>query len=392
MALEQDTPNLPPDHHKRNLLLTEAAIVFLLLGIIWLAYWAFYGRFYENTDDAYVNGNLVQIMPQISGQVTSIRADETDLVTKGEWVVSLDKADAVIALQMAEEQLAQTVRQVDQLYQNINQLKANVVVQQDNLERVQEDYKRRSELVVNKVISREELQHAKLTADSAVASLALAQAQLDAQVALVSNSDLYHHPQVLAAATQLRNAYLAWRRTTIYAPETGYIAKRPVQVGEQVTPNTVLMVMVPLNQIWVDANYKESQLKNIRIGQPVEVTADAYGNGIKFKGTVIGLNPGTGSTFDLLPPQNATGNWIKIVQRLPVRIAIDPEQLKKYPLRLGLSVTVNIDSHNRNGATLTQLPQAKIIYQTKDYSTDLQQVNDLINKILQANAKNVSYP
>lgn len=388
-----ETPEL--DTKKRMLrkyLLSIFAAAFVLIGCAYGLYWYFIGAFYVSTDDAYVSGNLVEVMPEISGHVTAILADETDLVTKGQPVVVLDKADAYIALKNAETQLAVTVRQVNQYYQNVQELKANVLVQQKNLEKAQEDYDRRKGLVVNQVISVEDLQHAKIAADTAAASLELAKQQLATAIDLIANTDLYHHPQVLQAAVKLRDAYLTWQRTTIYAPDTGYIAKRSVQVGQQVTANTPLMIIVPLNQLWVNANFKESQLKNIRIGQPAQLISDAYGRSVKYHGTVVGLSPGTGSTFDLLPPQNATGNWIKIVQRLPVRIAIDPKQLQQNPLRIGLSITAKVDTHNRQGAVLTAAPQNKVIYQTKDYSAELQAADALINQILQANAVNVTPP
>ena len=393
MKAENTLPPIPPKKNsKRKRLLSMLAIFFAVILFVFLLYWLFIGRFYETTDDAYVSGNLVQVMPKTSGHVTEINVDETDLVKKGEPLVNLDKADAEVILKNAESTLALAVRQVNQFYQNVDQLKANVAVQQSNLEKAQEDYKRRLGLVVNKYISREDLQHAKLAVDNTTAALNLAKNQLAAAIDLVANSDLYHHPQVMQAANALRSAYLAWARTTIFSPEEGYVAKRNVQVGQEVGMNTVLMVIVPINQVWVDANYKESQLRNIRIGQPVEVIADAYGSGVTFHGKVIGLNPGTGSAFDLLPPQNATGNWIKIVQRLPVRISIDPEELKKHPLRIGLSVTTTVNTSNRKGIALSEISQDKVIYKTLDESDILKKADQLINQILQKNAKDVTYP
>lgn len=375
---------------RRKRWLIGLTAIFIIVGIGFLIYWLLIGRFYESTDDAYVNGNTVQVMSQITGQVVKIYADETDLVKKGEPLVMLDNADAEIALRNAEAQLALTARQVSELYQNVDQLKANVQLQQDNFIKAQQDYERRRGLVVNKVISEEDLSHAKTAVDTTADSLALAKHQLDAAVNLVQNTDLYNHPQIKQAEVNLRNAYLTWERTTIFSSVTGYVAKRPVQVGQQVDPNTILMIIVPLNQLWVDANFKESQLKNFRIGQPVELVSDLYGSSIKYHGTVIGLSPGTGSAFDLLPPQNATGNWIKIVQRLPVRIAIDSNELEKYPLRIGLSITATVDTHNRSGQMLTKLTSTKAIYESKDYGSDLQKSDDIINKILEDNAKNTT--
>ncbi len=375
--------------HRKHIL-RLLTICFLIIAFIVFVYWFFIGRFYVSTDDAYVSGNLVAVMPQTSGQVMSIHADTTDLVKKGQPLVLLDQADALINLKVAQANLAITARQVSQIYLDIAQLRSSVAVQQDSDKRAAEDLKRRMGLEINKTISIEDFQHAQIAASSTANELALAKHRLAAALAIVSNTDLYHHPKILLAATKLADAYLDWRRTTIYAPETGYVGKRPVQVGQQVDPDTVLMVIVPLNQIWVDANFKESQLRNIRIGQSVELTSDAYGSGIKYKGTVVGLSPGTGSTFALLPPQNATGNWIKIVQRVPVRIAVDAKELKKHPLRMGLSMIVTVNTHNRKGEILAQAPTQEAIYQTRDYTQDLLAVNKMIQKILQNNAKDLS--
>lgn len=397
MTIEQNAkrdqmlpPPIPNTNNHRKRLLLGLSGVFLLLGMVYLFYWLLWGRYEETTDDAYVSGNSVQVMSHIPGRVTQISAEETDLVKKGEIVVQLDKADAEIALKLAQAQLGLIVRQVSRYYDEVNQLKANVQAQQDNFERATEDYKRRQGLVVNKSISEEDLRHAKIALDSARDAVTVAKQQLAGAITLVGNTDLYHHPQVEQAIVNVRNAYLQWRRTTVYAPVTGYVAKRPVQVGQQINTNTILMVIVPLEQVWVDANFKESQLKNIRIGQSAEAISDAYGSGVKYKGTVIGLNPGTGSAFDLLPPQNATGNWIKIVQRLPVRIGLDKEQLKRYPLRKGLSMTVTVNTRNRKGEVLEQDSSTKVIYESADDSADLQEADKIIDNILNDNAKNTS--
>lgn len=373
-------------NQQRKRWLIRLTIIFLSIGLFYLIHWLWVGQFYEKTDDAYVSGNPIQVMPQISGHVTEILADETDLVVKGQPLIQLDKIDAYIALKNAEAQLALTARQVSQLYQNVHQLQSSVQIAQDNFKRAQEDYQRRQELTLQKTISIEELRHAKLTRDSAAESLTLAQNQLLSATALVKGTHLYQHPQVQQAIVNLRNAYLTWMRTIIYAPETGYVAKRFAELGQEVNPNTALMIIVPLHQLWVNANFKESQLKNMRIGQPAQLISDAYGSSVAYQGTVIGLNPGTGNAFDLLPPQNATGNWIKIIQRLPVRIDINPEQLRKYPLRIGLSMTVTIDTHKHKGSVLTLTPQKKILYQTTNYTSDLTAVDQLVNQILRANA------
>lgn len=391
-ATSKTGSNLQHDsQYQRKRWLVGLTVFFLIVGLLFVLYWVLIGRFYESTDDAYVNGNLVQVMPETSGYVTSISADETQLVKKGDPIVTLDKADADIALKNAEAHLAITAREVGQLYINVDQAKAAVSIQRNNFEKATQDYKRRQGLVVNKTISSEDLQHYKLAMEGAADGLELAKRQLEAAVDLVQNVDLYHHPKIIQAAQSFRNAYLALERTIIYAAETGHIAKRPVQVGQQVSPNSVLMVIVPLDQIWIDANFKETQLENIRIGQPVELNADVYGSGVTYKGTVVGLSPGTGSAFDLLPAQNATGNWIKIVQRLPVRIKIDPTQLEKYPLQVGLSMSVSINTHDRRGEILAKMSHKNVIYQTVDYNAELKKADQRISEIIQTNAANASY-
>lgn len=395
MTVAQDAKTSPPPtspkaNRQRKRLLIRLAALFILVGIVWLLYWLIIGQFYESTDDAYVAGNAVQVMPQISGQVRAILADETNLVKKGDELIFLNQTDADIALKNAKAQLALVIRQVNQFYHNVAQAQANVAVHQDDLEKANEDLARRQGLVVKKTISEEELRHAKIAQESAIDALKLAKQQLDAAISLAGNTDLYHHPQVNQAIVDFRNTYLKLRRTIIYAPESGYIAKRNVQVGQQVSPDTILMIIIPLEQIWVNANFKESQLQNIRINQPVTIVADAYS--IKYHGKVVGLNPGTGSAFDLLPPQNATGNWIKIIQRLPVRISIDVDELKKYPLRIGLSTTVTVNTHDRSGPILAKMPSSKIIYETQDYSNDLNAADKMIDDILHANSANLPAP
>jgi len=397
MAIEQGTKisQISKMNQQRSSWLIRLIALFLCIGVILLGYWLLIGQFYETTDDAYVNGNLVQVMPEVSGRVMTIQAEVTDLVKKGEPLITLEKADAEIALKNAEEQLALTARSVGQLYNNVEALKANVAVEQDNVEKAKEDYERRKGLIVNSTISVEDFRHAKLALDNATDSLALAKRQLAAAVELVKNTDLYHHPQLMQAEENVRQAYLNLLRTNVYAPQTGYIAKRFAEVGEEVNLNAdinpVLMIIVPIDQLWVDANFKESQLKNIRIGQPVKLISDAYGSSVKYQGTVIGLSAGTGSAFDLLPPQNATGNWIKIVQRLPVRIAIDPKQLEEHPLRIGLSMTVSINTRDQSGPVLMQKPEKKIIYKAYDYDAELEKINQKIAEIIQNNVENTHY-
>lgn len=377
---------------RRKYWLTLLSIFFICVLFVWLIYWFFSGQYYVSTDDAYVNGNLVQVMSRIPGHVTQILADETELVVKGQPLVVLDKANATIALENAKAQLALTSRQVSQLYQNVDQLQANVKVAQSAYDQAKEDYLRRKGLNVKLAISVEDLRHAQLAEQATADALEQAKHQLASATNLVQNVDLYHHPEILQSMVNFQNAYLTWKRTTIYAPDTGYVAKRNVQLGEHVTANSVLMIVVPLNQIWVDANFKESQIKYIRIGQKATLVSDVYGRSITYHGIVVGLNPGAGNTFDLLPPQNATGNWIKITQRLPVRIAINKKELKKYPLRIGLSMRVTIDTHRRDGDVLARAPHFRVVYSTNDESAYLTEANQSIGAILKSNAENTNLP
>src|SRR5579883_452186 len=309
---------------RRKLLMRSLVGVIVLAAIAWGLYYFLVGRWYEGTDDAYVNGNVVQITPQIPGTVVSIGADDNDYVREGQVLVKLDPADADAALKQAEA-----------------------------------DYARRKGLAASGAISAEELAHARDALVAAQSALAAAEGQLAVTNAVVEDTTIASHPDVKAAAAKVRAAWLNDMRTTLVAPVSGYVAKRTVQVGQRVQPGTPLMAVVPLHQVWVDANFKETQLEHMRIGQPVTLTSDLYGSGVKFQGHVEGLGVGTGSAFSLLPAQNATGNWIKIVQRLPVRIALDPAELDKHPLRIGLSMDVTVNLHDQSGPILSQQTPAK---------------------------------
>ncbi|QEY50521.1 efflux RND transporter periplasmic adaptor subunit [Legionella longbeachae] len=381
----------PETLHKRKVAMLILGAVFLFIAFLWLTYWLIWGQFELYTDDAYINGNMVQLMPQVAGTVVEINTDETQLVTEGQTIIKLDSADYKVALQKAKADLAQSVRQVRQYFENAAQARQKVILDKANLIQAQLDLKRRQGLIGNRAVSREEMQHYKTALEAAEATYDLSLHQLDAALALVENAQLYTHPLVETAKANLKKAYLDLQRTTIKAPITGYVAKRGVQPGQQVSMNSVMLAIIPLNDTWIDANYKESDLNDIRIGQPVTIYADAY-PGITYHGKVVGLNAGTGSAFALLPPQNATGNWIKIVQRLPVRINLDPDELKKNPLQLGLSMRVTINIHNLKGSRLPQKPEPEFKFETNVYKKQLADVEPLINDILQANAPDMSLP
>jgi membrane fusion protein (multidrug efflux system) len=392
-ATPQNSPGdtTPETRRKRKIALQILTGVFLFIGLVWLLYWLIWGQFAEYTDDAYVNGNMVQLMPQISGTVVEINTDDTQLVLQGQKIIRLDPADREIAFQQAQANLALTVRQVHQYFENAEQTQALLILRNADLMKAQLDLKRRVGLVGERAISLEEWQHYQTTLDSAQAQYNYALHQLRSTLALVENSHLYTHPLVERAKAKFKTAYLNLQRTTIVAPVTGYVAKRNVQVGQQVMLNTPMLAIVPLTEVWVDANYKESQLKNIRINQPVTLYADAYSD-VTYHGRIQGLNAGTGAAFSLLPPQNATGNWIKIVQRLPVRIKLDLNELKNNPLQLGLSMRVTINTHDTSGNKLALTAKQKPIYTTGVYTKQLAQVGNLIHSILQENSPDMFSP
>ncbi|MGO2450181.1 HlyD family secretion protein [Pseudomonas taetrolens] len=362
------------------------AVLVILLGLGVWAWHELYGRWNESTDDAYVNGNVVEITPLATGTVVSIGADDGDLVHEGQTLVSFDPSDALVGLQSAEANLARTVRQVRGLFSNVDGMKAQVAAQKSEVQKAQDNYTRRKSLAAGGAISLEELSHARDDLSSARSALRNAEQQLDTSRALVDNTAVVNHPDVMAAAAQLRQAYLAHARTTLIAPVTGYVAKRTVQLGQRVQPGTALMAVIPLNQLWIDANFKETQLHNMRIGQPVDIEADIYGSSVKYSGSVDSIGAGTGSAFALLPAQNATGNWIKIVQRVPVRIHINPEQLTEHPLRVGLSTMVEVNLRDQSGPVLAQLPPQKAAFTTNVYQQQLADAEALITRLIDSNS------
>lgn len=376
----------PKNPRKRKMLLIGLVILVLLAALGVYLYHLFYGRFHESTDDAYVNGNLVQITPQTIGTVTSITADDGDFVQQGQVLVRFDPSDTEVAMQNAEANLAKTVRQVRGLYSNVDAYKAQVAARKVDVERTRADFARRQKLASGGAISQEELAHSRDTLTAAQSALTSAQQQLDTNRALIDETQVASHPDVKAAAAQFRQRFLDHERSTLVAPVSGYVAQRSVQVGSRVQPGTPLMAVVPLDQIWIDANFKETQLADMRIGQPVEIEADLYGDDVRYRGTVESLGVGTGSAFSLLPAQNASGNWIKIVQRLPVRIRLEPDNLQKHPLRIGLSTAVDVDMHDQDGDVLAQKPLEQPRFSTDVYDKQLAKADAVIQQIIQQNA------
>lgn len=371
---------------KRKRALLLLTLLFVIIAVAYGAYWFLVLRHFEETDDAYVAGNQVQIMAQVSGSVTKVWADNTDYVKQGDVLVTLDQTDAQQAFEKAQTELASSVRQMRQLMINNKQLLANIQIRKTTLAQAQTDLNRRVPLGSANLIGREELQHAKDAVTSAQAALDVAVQQYNANQAMILGTKLEDQPTVRQAATEVRNAWLALQRTKIVSPMSGYVSRRSVQPGAQISPTTPLMAVVPANNLWVDANFKETQLAHMRIGQPVTVISDIYGDDVEYKGKVVGLDMGTGSAFSLLPAQNATGNWIKVVQRLPVRIELDADQLAKHPLRIGLSTLVKVDTTNRDGQILANQMRTSPAYESNAREISLEPVNKLINDIVQANA------
>ncbi|MEQ6281258.1 multidrug efflux MFS transporter periplasmic adaptor subunit EmrA [Kluyvera cryocrescens] len=384
---ETQAPQQPANKKgKRNRILILLTLLFVIIGIIYGSYWFLVLRHFEETDDAYVAGNQVQIMSQVSGSVTKVWADNTDYIQQGDVLVTLDQTDAQQAFEKAQTTLASSVRQMRQLMINNKQLQANIEIRKTTLSQAQTDLNRRIPLGSANLIGREELQHARDAVTSAQAALNVAIQQYNANQAMILGSTLEEQPTVRQAATDVRNAWLALQRTKIVSPMSGYVSRRSVQPGAQISPTTPLMAVVPASNLWVDANFKETQLAHMRIGQPVTVISDIYGDDVKYTGKVVGLDMGTGSAFSLLPAQNATGNWIKVVQRLPVRIELDANQLAKHPLRIGLSTLVKVDTSNREGQMLANQIRTSPVYESNAREISLEPVNKLINDIVQANA------
>jgi membrane fusion protein (multidrug efflux system) len=368
--------------------LAIAASVFTLSGIAYGTYWAAVAGHHELTDDAYVNGNIVEITPQISGTVVQIGADDTGFVNAGQPLVRLDPADAQVALDEAEAQLARTVREVRNLFATTSQLRAAVEVRESDLATAQKDLARRERLASSGAISTEELQHARDAVRGSQAALAAAREQLSANLARVDRTTVDDHPDVRNAAAAVRSAYLNYARTVLPAPVSGFVARRNVQLGQRVSPGTPLMSVVPLDQVWVDANFKEPQLARMRVGQAVTVSADLYGRSVRYHGRVIGFGAGTGSAFSLLPAQNATGNWIKIVQRVPVRIGLEAREVAVHPLQIGLSMKADVDVTDANGARLPQVAHMAPAYATGVFESNAEVAAARVRAIIAANEPN----
>ncbi|WP_370765928.1 EmrA/EmrK family multidrug efflux transporter periplasmic adaptor subunit [Haemophilus sp.] len=361
-------------------------LLLLLISIGSAAYWYFFIKGFEETEDAYVSGNQVMVSAQVAGNISKINVDNMDPVQAGDVLLELDDTNAKLSFEQAKSNLANAVRQVSQLNYTVKQLKSAVRANEITLAQAQGNLNRRVQLVKDGAIDKESFQHAKEAVELAKANLTTSQNQLGANQALLLDGPLSEQPQIQSAVSNLKQSWLNLERTKIRSPIKGYVARRNAQVGQAVSVGGALMAVVTTDQMWLDANFKETQLTHMRIGQPVEIHFDLYGKDKTFNGKVVGIEMGTGSAFSLLPTQNATGNWIKVVQRVPVRIQLDPQQLAENPLRIGLSATVKVNVSDSKGETLRDQAPSTTLYSTNVLQYDESAVNNLIESIIRDNS------
>src|ERR1700734_1251331 len=374
-----------PNSSKRRNVLLLIALIFIVLGALWAAYWVLVLSKREETDDAYVNGNKVVISAQVSGTVIAVLTDDTQLVKAGQVLVRLDPTDAETSLNRAASALGQSVRQVRVEKTSAEQYDSMIETRKFELQRAEADLAKREPLLAEHAIAPEEVRHARESVELARAAVKQAMLQAAALHALVDGTDVRNNPTVLQSKAAFRDAWIAAQRNSVVAPVTGYVAERSVQLGQHIQAGQALMTVIPLNSLWVDANFKEVQLRHLRIGQPAQVRSDLYGGSYIFHGHVTGMSAGTGAAFALLPAQNASGNWIKVVQRVPVRIDIDDADLLKSPLRVGLSATVTVDTSSRSGPVLAAEGGDKAVGITQVYDRDLEKANAEADNVVRSN-------
>jgi membrane fusion protein, multidrug efflux system len=372
-------------HRHRGKIIGLLTLFFFLIALVLFFYWLIWNRFEEYTDDAYVSGNLVYVTPQVSGIVTAVYAQDSDYVLKDKILIQLDRTDFLIALEKNKAELAENVRTVASLFTTANELEALIEVKKAEFVKNAQDFERRVKLVDSGGVSKEDYDHAASFLSAAYYSLIATEQQYFSIVAQIDNTSLDNHPLIQKAKEKVKDAWIQLKRCTLYAPVNGVVAKRVAQVGERVNPAEPLLAVIPLDQIWVDANFKEVQIGKMQIGQPAKLYADVYGDRIEYHGKIVGIPGGTGSVFSVLPPQNATGNWIKIVQRLPVRIDLDPEEIQKFPLRLGLSMEVTVDIHDIQGPVVAAPRPDKPLFVTEIFQNEEEGVSELIEQIIMQN-------
>ena len=382
--MNQDTSVAPAANGKRSRNLAILGSVFALAGLAYLLYWLLVASKREVTEDAYVGGDLVQVSARVGGTVIAITGKDMDLVQAGDTLLQFDSTDAQTQLQKAANALAGSARQFRQQHEQANQLDAAIAVQKLQLARAKEDLQRREPLAQQQAIADEELAHARTAVEVAQAALTQTQRQASTIHALIDGTTARTNPTVLQAKAAYVDAWLAAQRNAVVAPVTGYVTQHNVQLGQRIQPGQTLLTIVPLHNLWVDANFKEAQLRNLRIGQSAEVVSDLYGSDVTYHGKVVGIGVGTGAAFALLPAQNASGNWIKVTQRVPVKIALDAPEIASHPLRIGLSTTTTIDTHDRSGLMLSDANSQPASESTQIYNTDLSQVDAEAERIIAA--------
>lgn len=372
-----------PSTKKRNRLLILFTLFLVVIGVALALIYIFYWQYYESTDDAYGSGSMVQVSSVIDGSVVAFYADDTDLVEEGQLLVQLDPTYYKVAYEKALAALSAEVLNIKQLRDSVLVNEADVSLKKIALSKAQYDFNNRAALVGSKAISNEDYTHSQDSLHTAENDLKRAEALLKYSVDALGQTPIEQHPRIEERKNSVREAYYNLKHTAIYAPTTGYVAQRTVNVGQTVGKGRSLMAVIPTDYVWVDANFKETQLKYMRIGQPADVFFDMYGSDVKYKGKVLGIGSGSGSVFSLIPPQNATGNWIKIVQRIPVRIALDAETVKKYPIRLGISANVDVDIRDQDLPILANVPSTKMIAGTKVFDIDMANADKVIQEIME---------
>jgi len=379
----QDT--LKSKKKKRNNILLFLIIVILASGIGYIVYYYLYGQFYETTDDAYVKQNIVYVAPQVSGVIDEVNVNVAQSIKYGQVIGHIDSKDIKIAFKKSENDLAQSVREIKQLHKRTDEANASIKLYKVQVEKAQNDFNRKKTLFLDKAISQEIYDNFKYALEEANEHLSIAKKRYLSLKVMLKNKDILKNPMVKNAVLALEQNYINLKRCDILAPKSGIVAKKNFSVGSHVNPQTMLIAIVPNTGFWVDANFKETQLKNIRIGQKVKLYSDTYGKNVTFHGRVEGISPGTGSAFSLLPAQNATGNWIKIIQRVPVRISLNEKEIKKYPLQVGNSMEVSVNTHIRNTKRLKMIDIQKSKYKSDLYKSVLQNAEKIAKKVIEQN-------
>lgn len=382
--MSSETTPEPSPTKKRNRNIAIYLIVALVLLLLFLLYWIFVLRHYEYTNDAYVQGNMVNITPLRPGFITSIHSDDTFLVKKGQLLVDLDTTDSLINLERTQANLASAVREVCQNFHQVFVYKAEIAISLADFIRSKQDFQHRQDVISRGGVSIEDMEHATAALDASFSAFQRMQSLYEQALSAVQGSSIKNHPKVVAAANWVRESFVQLKRCKIYSPVEGLVAQRKAQVGMWIVPDKPIMSVIPLDQIWVNANYKETQMKHMRIGQKVDLTSDLYGGDVHYKGIVVGLPGAAGDAFSLLPPQNLSGNWIKIVQRVPVRVAIDPKDLKKNPLRIGLSMEASVSLGDTHGNLVPDTYKGPT-YETQIYEDELVGAEALITHIIDSN-------